>query len=389
MSEQVWGAKWRSGVIGALCFKMFGKLHGVAMQALRREPDVASLYQVGTGILLADTGIWENSPDVDTVGVAEDAARKWKAYSKTSAGRAKVLGSLVKARHPLCGLKARTFSQVVDTLEGWIRQVGAIDVFQVTAKRVALVFALRGLHDSRLLVGKSLQSRASGLMAWGVYALLLGYPLGSTLPPRQAGDVCSYIVVLKNDNIAAIYVLYIAWGCKRLRPGLSWRQVSFSTMLAGAKKRSLRLGSGTLVQRFVLSDRLVLQVQRRSISLREQAEGGMVVTFFEMLLCVHSEECKTYVGSDKDALGLPPGVEASIWVSAKKCVAYRRMRSMENRPGGSVVAWNCRCSEGTPCVLGAIGHLTLDRLPGQLLWDFQPAEVLARTKRYLSLRHTT
>ena len=109
MTEQLWGAKWRSGVIEALCFKMFGKLHGFAMQALKREPDVASLYQVGIGVLLADTGIWENSPGVNTVGVAEDAARKWKEYSKTSACRAKALGILEKPRHPLCGLKAMNF----------------------------------------------------------------------------------------------------------------------------------------------------------------------------------------------------------------------------------------------------------------------------------------
>ena len=253
------------------------------------------------------------------------------------------------------------------------------NVTETLAEMVDLLF----LETNR----KSLGTIAASLRCWDAFALVKGYAESSTIPPRHDGDAMEYLSIFRNANTAANYLSALTWACKKLRLSLEWRTTSVNSMISGIKKRGIRLGSGALVISCLLNDGLVLRIQRLATSLGEGRSGDIIVVNYEWLCRVQSEGCKLWVGSDSDALQLPPGVTGSIWICWRKSVAYFRMLRRKNRPGGSLMARTCVCSAGLPCGFCAVARLTQGQTPGQLLWDIAPANMLKMVRRYLTLLH--
>ena len=154
MSDQgeKWGAAWRDSVVETLSWKLDDKLHGLAVQALKRTPDRVTLAELGIGVLLGDRGIWGRSPNKSTLGIAEDALKKWKLASLESKARNPTDGAKTSVA-PLRGMKAKTFLETVDALEVWVGDVDSLSPPKNVCRKMAITLALRGFLDWRHLEG--------------------------------------------------------------------------------------------------------------------------------------------------------------------------------------------------------------------------------------------
>ena len=71
--------------------------------------------------------------------------------------------------------------------------------------------------------------------------------------------------------------------------------------------------------------------------------GVLFVIWYGLLLRVQSEGILLHVGCDSDAVFLPEGSHASMWIPVKKGVAFFRLRSRTHRSRGSLLMRNlCR-----------------------------------------------
>ena len=117
---------WSASVVESVSWRLDDRLHGLAVQALKKTPDRDILSVLGIGIPPGESGVWTRSPNSTTAGVAEDALKKWKLAS-LAAKSEKPLETAKAARLLLWRFKAKSFLEAVDALEVWVR---CVDTFR-------------------------------------------------------------------------------------------------------------------------------------------------------------------------------------------------------------------------------------------------------------------
>lgn len=91
-------------------------------------------------------------PNKSTLGIAEDALKKWKLASLESKARNPADGAKPTIA-PLRGMKAKTFLETVDALEVCVGEVDSLQPPKNVCRKVAITLALRGFLDWRHLEG--------------------------------------------------------------------------------------------------------------------------------------------------------------------------------------------------------------------------------------------
>ena len=232
---------------------------------------------------------------------------------------------------------------------------------------------------------RSLKSVSSGIKTYHEFSTeVLGVPAEATLPPRSSSDMVLFISIFKCGATAANYVGYVAFACKVLQLSLSWRDEQVSLALKGSKKKTLRLGSSCLSQRFVLDHVALRKVILLARNNSDWPLADRCCVWWNYLLRVQSEGALVHCGSDADAISLPLGVSSSVWVSQRKQAAFCRLRRRKHKPAGSLLLRLCTCSEDEIlCVFHAVLRLTKDARPGEQLWSLTAHEIQSKVRRYL------
>ena len=179
---------------------------------------------------------------------------------------------------------------------------------------------------------KSFKTLASGIKCRHFFALLLGYVEACTLPPLRNGDVIRCISIFRSGGIAAKYISYLSWACRRMRLSMSWRTEAVSLSSAGVKKRTFRLSAGALYKKIVMTEALLLHIVCLVRGLGDDSWANRFVIAFDFLLRVQSELCHMFSGCDADALTLSVGICASMWICRRRVVAYLRLRRRKTGP---------------------------------------------------------
>jgi hypothetical protein len=193
----------------------------------------------------------------------------------------------------------------------------------------------------------SLTSIASGLRCWDAFAVdLLGYPIGTTLPPRSDLDVISFISIFISGGTARNYVSYIDWGCRFLGLDLSWRSASVNQALKGAKKAEIRTFGGQARVKVLLTNRIIQELlvfaDKMKISDGFQV---CVIVCWEFLLRVKSEAIDIEVGTADEVRNgkLRDDRHSALWLSMAEEVVHLRLRRRKHRQGGSWLVRPCSC----------------------------------------------
>jgi len=249
--------------------------------------------------------------------------------------------------------------------------------------------ARKAMEDRRdMLARASVQGSApmvrSALKLWHFFAMLMfGYNENATLPPKEARHVSCWLTMFRNPGTAQNYVSYLRWACRFEGFSLHWDTDMVKQTLNGMRKCHLKWFHGANVCKFKLRNHMVTTLYHFFMTAGHGDMACAILFNFEFCLRAKSEGMAVFKGSNAFVFLLPEHLPNGAWVNSAGNVSFR-MRRRKHRPAGSLLTRGCCCGKGElPCFACEFTRRYEQAEVGQPLWNFRPAEFIARVRAAL------